>query len=276
MLTIGEFARAARLSPKALRLYDELDLLKPARTDPSSGYRYYEDSQLAHARLVAWLRRLGIPLAEIKEIHRLPANEVATAITAYWARTEIETAHRRDLATFLIDTLHGRESSMEGVQVRHIPERTLLSIQRHLTADQLGPFATELVLRIGDGTVPALPGIEGAPFLIYYGAVDDDSDGPVEFCRPVPPGQAEEIASRFPDLVLRREPAHQEAYIRLTKAEMGPTHTIAAFYSLDAWARQHDLTHATAARTVFIADLSKAKATDPVMDIAGTIKEKKA
>jgi hypothetical protein len=30
MLTIGAFAKACRLSPKALRLYDELDLLRPA------------------------------------------------------------------------------------------------------------------------------------------------------------------------------------------------------------------------------------------------------
>jgi protein phosphatase len=39
LLTIGAFARASRLSPKALRLYDELDLLRPARVDPDTGYR---------------------------------------------------------------------------------------------------------------------------------------------------------------------------------------------------------------------------------------------
>ena len=33
LLTIGAFARAARLSPKSLRLYDELGLLKPVRVD---------------------------------------------------------------------------------------------------------------------------------------------------------------------------------------------------------------------------------------------------
>ncbi|MGH3278413.1 MAG: MerR family DNA-binding transcriptional regulator [Trebonia sp.] len=33
LLTIGEFARASRLSPKALRLYDELGLLRPHAVD---------------------------------------------------------------------------------------------------------------------------------------------------------------------------------------------------------------------------------------------------
>ncbi len=41
LLTIGAFARAARLTPKALRLYDELGLLPPAAVDPHSGCRLY-------------------------------------------------------------------------------------------------------------------------------------------------------------------------------------------------------------------------------------------
>ena len=63
LLTIGAFARASRLSPKALRLYDSLGLLTPAHVDEVSGYRFYRTDQLEQARLVAWLRRLGMPLA---------------------------------------------------------------------------------------------------------------------------------------------------------------------------------------------------------------------
>jgi DNA-binding transcriptional MerR regulator len=39
LMGIGEFARLSRLSPKALRLCDELGLLPPARVDLDSGYR---------------------------------------------------------------------------------------------------------------------------------------------------------------------------------------------------------------------------------------------
>jgi len=39
-ISIGEFARRTRLSLKALRLYDELGVLVPARVDQASGYRY--------------------------------------------------------------------------------------------------------------------------------------------------------------------------------------------------------------------------------------------
>ena len=62
-VSIGEFARRSRLSVKALRLYDELGVLVPARVDEASGYRYYDAAQLEAARLVAMLRQLGLPLA---------------------------------------------------------------------------------------------------------------------------------------------------------------------------------------------------------------------
>jgi DNA-binding transcriptional MerR regulator len=67
-ISIGEFARRSRLSPKALRLYDERGVLVPSRVDQASGYRYYGTAQLEKARLVVMLRQLQVPLAVIKEL----------------------------------------------------------------------------------------------------------------------------------------------------------------------------------------------------------------
>ncbi|MEX1271244.1 MAG: MerR family DNA-binding transcriptional regulator, partial [Acidimicrobiia bacterium] len=49
LVPIGRFSRMSRLSIKALRLYDEQGLLRPARVDPSSGYRYYRLAQAKRA-----------------------------------------------------------------------------------------------------------------------------------------------------------------------------------------------------------------------------------
>ncbi|MEV5596971.1 MerR family transcriptional regulator [Streptomyces sp. NPDC052496] len=112
LLGIGAFARAARLSPKALRLYDELGLLPPAQVDPANGYRRYRPAQLERARLVAWLRRLGMPLARIREVCELAAGPAAEAVSAYWAQTEADTAARRELAAFLVDHLKRKDMEM--------------------------------------------------------------------------------------------------------------------------------------------------------------------
>jgi DNA-binding transcriptional MerR regulator len=72
LLTIGEFAAATQLSPKALRLYDEHRLLQPARIDAASGYRYYGNEQVATGRLVRTLRDMNLSLADIARIVACP------------------------------------------------------------------------------------------------------------------------------------------------------------------------------------------------------------
>ncbi|MGW2252162.1 DNA polymerase III subunit beta family protein [Kitasatospora sp. NPDC001660] len=66
--SIGELARATGLGVGTLRYYDGADVLAPARVDPRTGYRWYGPRQLADARLLARLRRVGLPLAGIRAV----------------------------------------------------------------------------------------------------------------------------------------------------------------------------------------------------------------
>lgn len=65
LLSIGEFAAATQLSPKALRIYDDQQLLAPARIDAASGYRFYRADQVAIGRLIRTLRDMGLSLSDI-------------------------------------------------------------------------------------------------------------------------------------------------------------------------------------------------------------------
>ena len=65
MRSIGETARASGLSVSALRFYDRAGVLVPAVVDPANGYRWYSQPQVDQARLVAGLRRVGMPVAGI-------------------------------------------------------------------------------------------------------------------------------------------------------------------------------------------------------------------
>lgn len=111
-LSIGEFAQASGLTPKALRLYDELELLPPAEVDFRSGYRFYDPGQLERARLVMWLRGLGMPLARIRIVCDLPPRAAAAEVTSYWRQVESDIAARKELATFLVDHLFGKDADM--------------------------------------------------------------------------------------------------------------------------------------------------------------------
>ena len=85
-------------------------------------------------------------------------------------------------------------------------------------------------------------------FSIYWGEVSADSDGPVEWCKPVPESDAAELASHYPELSLRTEPAHREAYVALPNDTIpsGPggnpgVQWQLASEALHAWAEEHGL-----------------------------------
>ena len=63
-LTIGEVSKASRTHIKSLRYYDRIGVLKPAYTDPDTGYRYYLPSQLAYLEAIRFCIEIGIPLKE--------------------------------------------------------------------------------------------------------------------------------------------------------------------------------------------------------------------
>ncbi|GAA2294346.1 MerR family transcriptional regulator [Streptomyces kunmingensis] len=152
LLTIGMFARASRLSPKALRLYDELGLLPPARVDPVTGYRLYAPDQLDQARLIAWLRRLGMPLTRIERVCALEAGPAAQEIRAFWAQAEAETVVRRDLAAFLIDHLSRKDPAMsptvKSLGIRHA---VLSDAGRVRESNQDMAYAGSRLLAVADG-----------------------------------------------------------------------------------------------------------------------------
>ena len=68
MMRIGDFSRLSRVSVKTLRYYDELGLIKPARVDEFTGYRYYEYDHYPRINHVLALRALGLSLERIRQV----------------------------------------------------------------------------------------------------------------------------------------------------------------------------------------------------------------
>lgn len=65
MFKIGEFSKIAQVSGRLLRYYDQIDLLKPAHTDPATGARYYSASQLPRLNRILALKELGLTLEQV-------------------------------------------------------------------------------------------------------------------------------------------------------------------------------------------------------------------
>ncbi len=151
LMTIGDFARAAGLTPKALRLYDDLGLLRPAEVDPHSAYRRYAPRQLERARLVATLRLLGMPLARITRVLDLAPLAAAREVEAYWAQVEADTASRRGIVTHLVHQLRNEAHTMTtSTQTLH----ATIGVSHHRggrVLQQDAFIATPSLLAVADG-----------------------------------------------------------------------------------------------------------------------------
>lgn len=186
LLSIGRFARATRLSHKALRLYDRLGLLQPACVDEESGYRYYRPEQVQAARLIRLLREMEMPLAMIQEVSEADAATAEALIVAY----ERSFAHRleqvRRVSQQVKRYLLSKEVLMAfQVEVRQLAPQPVLSVTSRVKVDQLDAHITQTLAQLR--AYASTQGAEeiGSPFGIYHGAINNEDDGPIEVCLPL-------------------------------------------------------------------------------------------
>jgi DNA-binding transcriptional MerR regulator len=83
-------ARQAGLTAKAVRHYDRIGLLRPEVVD-DSGYRWYTAAQVESARKVARLRRLDLPLDEVRR-YLTDHSTLAAALEMHRRRLEARLA----------------------------------------------------------------------------------------------------------------------------------------------------------------------------------------
>ncbi|MEV5341016.1 MerR family transcriptional regulator [Streptomyces sp. NPDC052676] len=161
MRSIGEMARDSGLSVSALRFYDNAGVLVPAWVDPVSGYRWYEPDQLEEARLLACLRRAGMPLADIRLVLAGWSNAdpdlVRGLLQAHLRRLERGLADARSEFSTLRASIDHRENPMTSSTTA---TTVSLSVSAPVLAEALD------TVRFAAGTDPELPMLEGILFDI--------------------------------------------------------------------------------------------------------------
>lgn len=271
LLSIGTFGRRARLSAKALRLYDRTGLLVPAAVDPRTGYRRYRESQLLRARLIVMMRRAGVPLAQVAEIVAAPGPDGAELLTTYWAEAERRFGMQRELVSRLRASLLSGTSPVPagafGIRERDVPAQLVLSEKRSLRITELKGWLPETLRRLA-ATAANHGGLDGDVFVVYHGEVNEDSDGPVEVCAPV--ARETGLSARLVPGAVRLEVAHREAYVTITRAQLEFPQILSAFDAVGQWIAGSGRCQAGPPREVYLtgADVAAAAPGDPVCDVA--------
>ena len=176
MFTIGDFARHGQVSVRMLRHYDTTGLLRPARVDPASGYRFYEAAQLARLNRIVALKDLGFTLEQVAAIldDQISAEQLRGMLRL--RRAELQSAIAAD--TLRLAQVEARlriieaEGAMpvEDIQVKRIPAvrvAELTAIAASLEPAAIGPVIQPLYQDLGRRLHDAKLAPVG-PAIAYY------------------------------------------------------------------------------------------------------------
>jgi effector-binding domain-containing protein len=242
LVPIGRFSAICRLSQKALRLYDEMGLLRPAWVDPDSGYRYYALAQAIEAERIRLLRSLEVPLEDVAEFLRDPAGR-RRVLERHRGRLESRLAQLEKLLTSLAQ-LEREDAMTYDVRTKEVAPQQIIGIRLHARLADLGREAGramgELFAHAGRaGAAPA-----GPPFALYHGPPSEDEEVDVEFCVPVsrPMSGAGRISGRELPGGLAAYTLHLGAY-----DAVGP-----AYAALQRWIQEHGHEGTGAPREIYL------------------------
>ena len=148
MLTIGEFSRLSRVTPRMLRHYDALGLLRPEAVG-ENGYRYYRQEQLTELTRIQWLKGCGFSLHEIGPLLGLEDNRLLERLR----QRRLALCRELDDKRAALHRLEADILRMEGVcmmeNAYHVilledPEQKVFSIRKTVGVHQYHEFFNEL------------------------------------------------------------------------------------------------------------------------------------
>jgi DNA-binding transcriptional MerR regulator len=134
LLLITAFARLCGVSPKTLRLYEQLGLLRPVSRDPVTRYRYYSADQVRECAQIQYFKACGATLRQIRAHMRAslaPREDRRLLELLRNANLRAIDVARRSLA-WIEDALNVDESSAGSplyVTVRDCPPTFVVSVR---------------------------------------------------------------------------------------------------------------------------------------------------
>ncbi len=98
-MSVRQIAELTGITPRTLRYYDEIGLLKPGKVT-EAGYRLYDEAALGRLQMILLFRELRFPLKEIRRILDNPDFDLNEGIAQQIRLLEMQYRHLGELIAF--------------------------------------------------------------------------------------------------------------------------------------------------------------------------------
>ncbi len=188
MFKIGEFSKLSHVTVKTLRYYDRIGLLKPAKVDRFTSYRYYSADQLPRLNRILALKDLGLSLDQIARLldHDLSPDQIRGMLRLKQVEIEEhldeEQARLARVEQRLRQIEQEETMATQEVAVKKIPAQAVASVRDTIPSfNDLGQLFSEVFAYLGQHRIsPA-----GPPVGIYHDPEFREQDADVEVAVPV-------------------------------------------------------------------------------------------
>ncbi len=155
MLKVGQLARRTGLTVRTLHHYDEIGLLTPSARSPS-GYRLYDDADVARLQRIVALRQLGFSLDHVRACLDDPAWSPARVLRLRLDALRGELEEQRRLLHKL-EHVADRLDSAETVTVDEFLDTigALTMYEKYYTPEQLARLETRRAA-VGEARIKAV------------------------------------------------------------------------------------------------------------------------
>jgi DNA-binding transcriptional MerR regulator len=188
MIRIGDFSKLSRVPIKTLRYYDEVGLLKPARVDDWTGYRYYGFEQMACLNRILALKELGFSLEQIGRLldEDVSVERMRGMLTLrraeIQARLERESERLTQVEVWLRQMEQENKMSDTNVVIKKIGPLRIVSVRGVIPQpSEQGPMWHDLEGYLALQRVRP----DGACFALYHDDEFKERDWDIEVCEPV-------------------------------------------------------------------------------------------
>ncbi|WP_036130744.1 MerR family transcriptional regulator [Lysinibacillus sphaericus] len=147
--SIQELANLSGVSTRTLRYYDEIDLLKPARTN-EAGYRFYGENEVDVLQQILFYRALDMKLATIQEIIQAPDFQPIVALETH----RMALLQRKEQLEKLLQTVEKTIESLEEERPMTNEEK-FNGFKEKLIEDNEKQYGEEIRAKYGNDTIEA-------------------------------------------------------------------------------------------------------------------------
>lgn len=185
LISIGQFSKICSVSIKALRYYDKVDLLKPAKVDEQTGYRYYNEDQLNDMLIINRLKRYKFSLIEIKSFLSLKDKRVLfSKLREQAVKIETDIDHKTMLLKELNSVIKNFERTGEimnlkknyTVALTNREDIPILSSRQNMSVEDFGKYYGLLFTKISREGITTT----GEVLAIYHDKEFDENNSDIE------------------------------------------------------------------------------------------------